>query len=164
MACPVHADFDPLAPGFLADPLAHRPDAPVFYAPSIDYYVVTRFEDVEHVFLHPEDYSAATAQLPLVQLVPEAREILLAGGHKPQPSMASLDPPEHTRLRRPAARAFTPRRVEAMRPRIQETVDALLDAVDPARPFDLVPALTFPLPATIVFTVMGVPERVWAQL
>ena len=102
----------------------------MFYAPSIDYYVVTRYRDIEEIFLNPQDYSAAAAQLPLVQLVPEAREILLAGGHKPQPSMVSLDPPDHTRLRRPAARAFTPRRVEAMRPRIQATVDELLDAVD----------------------------------
>jgi cytochrome P450 len=164
VGCPVHADFDPLSPAFLADPLADRPDAPVFYAPSIDYYVVTRFEDIEHVFLHPEDFSAGAAQLPLVALVPEAREILLAGGHKPQPSMVSLDPPEHTRLRRPAARAFTPRRVEAMRPRIQATVDDLLGAVDASRPFDLVSALTFPLPATIVFSFMGVPEADWPQL
>ena len=80
------------------------------------------------------------------QLVPEAREILLAGGHKPQPSMVSLDPPDHTRLRRPAARAFTPRRVEAMRPRIQATVDELLDAVDATQPFDLVAHAHVPAP------------------
>ena len=125
-SCPVHEDFDPLSDDFLADPFASFTDAPVFYAPSIDYYVVTRYRDIEEIFLNPQDYSAAAAQLPLVQLVPEAREILLAGGHKPQPSMVSLDPPDHTRLRRPAARAFTPRRVEAMRPRIQATVDELL--------------------------------------
>ena len=162
--CPVHADFDPLSDDFLADPFASFTDAPVFYAPSIDYYVVTRYRDIEAIFLNPQDYSAAAAQLPLVQLVPEAREILLAGGHKPQPSMVSLDPPDHTRLRRPAARAFTPRRVEAMRPRIQATVDELLDAVDATQPFDLVTTLTFPLPATIVFSFMGVPERDWPQL
>ena len=85
------------------------------------------------MFLDPETYSAAAAQLPLVPLVPEAREILLAGGHQPQPSMVSLDPPAHTRLRRPAARAFTPRRVAAMEPRIRATVDGILDAIDPAR-------------------------------
>jgi hypothetical protein len=101
-SCPVHADFDPLSAGFLADPFASFTDVPVFYAPAIDYYVVTRFADIEHVFLHPQDYSAAAAQLPLVQLVPEAREILLAGGHKPQPSMVSVDPPARAR---PAARA-----------------------------------------------------------
>jgi cytochrome P450 len=51
-----------------------------------------------------------------------------------------------------------------MRPRIQATVDQLLDAVDPSAPFDLVRTLTFPLPATIVFSFMGVPERDWPQL
>ena len=167
--CPVRADFDPLDPAFLEDPyavLASLPVAeePVFYAPALDYYVVTRYADVEAVFLDPHSYSAATAQLPLVPLVPAAREILAAGGHRPQPSMVSLDPPAHTRLRRPTSRAFTPRRVAAMEARIRATVDELLDAVDPAAPFDLVAALTFPLPASIVFSFMGVPEADWARL
>src|SRR5690349_18728562 len=168
-ACPVHAGFDPLSDDFLADPyavMAALPleETPVFYAPAIDGYVVTRHADVEAVFLDPATYSAAAAQLPLVPLVPEAREILAAGGHRPQPSMVSLDPPAHTRLRRPTSRAFTPRRVAAMEARIRATVDELLDAVDPAAPFDLVAALTFPLPASIVFSFMGVPEEDWAQL
>ena len=88
--------------------------------------MVTRYADVESVFLDPETYSAAAAQLPLVGLVPEALRILAEGGHRPQPSMVSLDQPEHTRLRRPA--------------------------------------LTFPLPATIIFSFMGVPERDWPTL
>jgi cytochrome P450 len=167
-ACPVHADFDPLSPTFLADPfavLASLPrEMPVFYAPSIDYYVVTRFADIEAVFLDHETYSAAAAGLPLVQLVPEAAQILLAGGHQPQPSMVSLDPPAHTRLRSPTARAFTPRRVAQMESRIRATVDQLLDAINPAAPFDLVATVTFPLPATIIFSFMGIPERDWPQL
>src|SRR5215831_11995096 len=167
-ACPVHADFDPLSPTFLADPfavLASLPhETPVFYAPSIDYYVVTRYADIEAVFLDPETYSAAPAQLPLVQLVPEATHILLGGGHKAQPSMVSLDPPAHTRLRSPTARAFTPRRVAQMEPTIRRTVDQLLHAVDPLAPFDLVSTLTFPLPATIIFSFVGIPESDWSQL
>jgi cytochrome P450 len=167
-ACPVHADFDPLSSMFLADPfavLSSLPnDSPVFYAPSIDYYVVTRYADIEAVFLDPETYSAATAQLPLAPLVPEAAQILLGGGHKPQPSMVSLDPPAHTRLRSPTARAFTPRRVAQMEPKIRRTVDQLLSAVDPSAPFDLVSALAFPLPATIIFSFVGIPEEKWPQL
>jgi cytochrome P450 len=168
-ACPVHADFDPLSEEFLADPyavMASLPlaETPVFYAPAIDYYVVTRYEDIEAVFLDPGTYSAAAAQLPLVKLEPEATEILLAGGHRPQPSMVSLDPPAHTRLRRPSSRAFTPRRVAEMEPRVRATLAELLDAVDPAEPFDLVETLTFPLPAAIVFSFMGVPEEDYAQL
>jgi cytochrome P450 len=167
-ACPVHADFDPLSPTFLADPfavLASLPrETPMFYAPSIGYYVVTRYADIEAVFLDSETYSAASAQLPLAQLVPEAAEILLGGGHRPQPSMVSLDPPAHTRLRSPTARAFTPQRVAQMEPRIRRTVDQLLDAVDPSAPFDLVSTLTFPLPATIVFSFVGIPELDWPRL
>src|SRR5262245_42210548 len=167
-ACPVHADFDPLSPSFLADPFAVLaslpPETPVFYAPSIDYYVVTRFADIEAILLDEATYSAAPAQLPLVPLAPEAARILLAGGHKPQPSMVSLDPPAHTRLRSPTARAFTPRRVAEMEPRIRATVDELLDAVDPLAPFDLVSTLTFPLPATIIFSFVGIPQDDWPQL
>jgi cytochrome P450 len=167
-ACPVHADFDPLSPMFLADPfavLASLPrETPVFYAPSIDYYVVTRYADIEAVFLDHETYSAAPAQLPLVPLVPEAAQILRASGITSQPSMVSLNPPAHTRLRAPTVRAFTPRRVAQMAPRIRATVDQLLDAIDPSAPFDLVSTLTFLLPTTIIFSFIGIPEHDWPQL
>jgi cytochrome P450 len=167
-ACPVHADFDPLSPTFLTDPfavLASLPrETPVFYAPSIDYYVVTRYADIEAVFLDHETYSAAPAQLPLVPLVPEAAQILRASGITSQPSMVSLNPPAHTRLRAPTVRAFTPRRVAQMAPRIRATVDQLLDAIDPSAPFDLVSTLTFLLPTTIIFSFIGIPEHDWPQL
>ena len=166
--CPVEHDFDPLSPAFLRDPFAILAtlddDTPVFYAPSIDYYVVTRYADIDAVFHDNQTYSAANAQLPLVPLAPEAGRILLAGGHKPQPSMVSLDEPAHRRLRGPAARALTPRRVAAMEPTIRATVDDLLDAIDTTRPVDLVSTLTFPLPATIIFSFIGVPPEDYAQL
>jgi hypothetical protein len=97
------------------------------------------------VFLDPGTFSAATAQLPLIALSPEVGKTLLDGGHKPQPSMVSRDPPAHGRLRRPAARAFTPRRVHEMEPRIRAPTAELLDAVDASLPFDLIEALAFPL-------------------
>ena len=73
--CPVDESFDPLAPEFLADPyavLASLPAVPLFYAPSIGYYVLTRHADIEQVFRDPATFSAAAAQAPLVPLVPEA--------------------------------------------------------------------------------------------
>ena len=167
--CPVDESFDPLAPEFLADPytiMARLPGGrkPVFFAPSIGYYVVTRYEDIEEVFKDPATYSAAAAQAPLVPLAPEAQQILLAGGHQPQPSMASLDEPAHARLRKPAARAFSMKRVTAMVPAIEAAAAQLLDAVRDETEFDLVAALAFPLPANIVFSLMGVPEDDYAQL
>ena len=161
--------FDPLAPEFLADPytiMAGLPGGkvPVFYAPSIGYYVVTSYDAVAQVFGDPATYSAAVAQAPLVPIIGEAQQILLAGGHKPQPSMVSLDEPEHARLRRPAARAFSMKRVTAMVPAIEATTARLLDAVDGSDEFDLVETLAFPLPANIVFSLMGVPAEDFARL
>jgi cytochrome P450 len=167
--CPVQESFDPLSASYLADPyavLAGLPPtaAPVFFAPSIGYYVVTRYADIEHVFADPAAYSAAIAQAPLAPLVPPAQEILLAGGHRPQPSMVSLDEPAHARLRKPAARAFSMKRVQAMIPAIEATTARLLDAVADQTAFDLVATLAFPLPANIVFSLMGVPERDYPKL
>jgi cytochrome P450 len=99
-----------------------------------------------------------------VPLGPETAQILRAGGLTAQPSMVSLDPPAHTRLRAPTVRAFTPRRVAQMAPRIRAAVAQLLDAINPATPFDLVATLTFPLPATIIFCLLGLPECDWPQL
>ena len=146
--------------------MARRPGggAPVFFAPSIGYYVVTRYDEIEQVFRDPATYSAAVAQAPLVPIVPEAQRILLGGGYKPQPTMVSLDEPEHARLRKPAARAFSMKRVTAMIPAIEATTARLLDAVAGQAEFDLVGALAFPLPANIVFSLMGVPEKDYAQL
>jgi cytochrome P450 len=167
--CPVDESFDPLSPEFLADPyavLAKLPhhDAPVFFAPSIGYYIATRYADIEAVFRDPASYSAAVAQAPLAPIVPEAQQILLAGGNKPQPTMVSLDEPEHARLRKPTARAFSMKRVRALVPAIEATTARLLDAVAGAGEFDLVATLAFPLPANIVFSLMGVPEQDFAQL
>jgi cytochrome P450 len=167
--CPVEADFDPLSPGYLAEPMRVLEalaveSRPLFYAPSIDHVVVLDHGLVDEVFRHPDVYSAANTQLPLVPIVPEAQEILRAGGHRPQPSMVSLDPPDHARLRRPAARAFTPRRVEAMADIIRTTTHDLLDGVEGHSRFDIVATVAHPLPASVMFALIGVPSEHWAQL
>jgi len=164
--CPIHADFDPFSDEFLADPfpIMAANEEPIFYAPSIDYYVVTRYEDIEAIFLDHETYSAAAAQLPLVALDPAAIQILRDDGYKPQPSMVSTDPPMHRRLRNPTVRAFTPRRVRTMLPKIEQILRQLLDEIDATQPFDVVSAVAFPLPATVVFELIGIPETHWAQL
>ncbi|MFE6667905.1 cytochrome P450 [Streptomyces sp. NPDC057697] len=73
-------------------------------------------------------------------------------------NLLELDAPHHTRLRRLVAREFTARRVEALRPRIQQITDGLLDAMVPAGRADLVDALAFPLPMTVICELIGVPD------
>ncbi|MEW1630243.1 cytochrome P450 [Streptomyces sp. NPDC089173] len=73
-------------------------------------------------------------------------------------NMLELDAPHHTRLRRLVAREFTPRRIEALRPRVTEITTELLDAMVPAGSADLVDAFAFPLPMTVICELLGVPD------
>ncbi|MEW2625019.1 cytochrome P450 [Streptomyces sp. NPDC048106] len=76
------------------------------------------------------------------------------------PNMLNSDPPDHGRLRKLVVREFTPRRVEALAPRVEELTGTLLDAML-ARPdgrADLVDALSFPLSMAVICELLGVPE------
>ncbi|MFJ8111921.1 cytochrome P450 [Streptomyces sp. NPDC096132] len=72
--------------------------------------------------------------------------------------LLTADPPQHTRLRALVSRAFTMRRVEELRPRIQRITDDLLDAMLPQGRADLVESLAYPLPITVICELLGVPE------
>ena len=72
--------------------------------------------------------------------------------------MLFSEPPRHTRLRALANRAFTPRRVEAMRPRIQAIVDELLDAIDGRHELDVIANLAYPLPVMVISEILSLPS------
>jgi cytochrome P450 len=72
--------------------------------------------------------------------------------------LLDTDPPDHTRLRRLVTREFTARRMEALRPRIQQITTELLDTMLPLGTADLIEALAFPLPITVICELLGVPD------
>ncbi len=82
--------------------------------------------------------------------------------------MLNMDPPDHTRLRKLVNKAFTARRMEALRPRVQEIADRLLDEMAGKPEVDLLDALAFPLPITVICELLDVPLdqrddfRVWS--
>ncbi|MFD7987169.1 cytochrome P450 [Kitasatospora indigofera] len=89
----------------------------------------------------------------------------LIGLAVPGPSMVTTDGPEHRRLRALVAQAFTPRRVELMRPRVEAITARLLDALAAGPPeVDLKTAFAFPLPMTVIGTLLGVDEADHAHL
>ena len=71
--------------------------------------------------------------------------------------MLNKDGEDHRRLRRLVTRAFTPRMVEQLRPRIQEIADELIDAVESRGEMDLVDEFAFPLPITVIAELLGIP-------
>lgn len=80
-----------------------------------------------------------------------------------QDSMLELEPPRHTQLRGLVLRAFTSRRIAALRPDIDQITGELLAAL-PSEPFDLIPAYCTQLPVRIIARLLGVPEAIWPDL
>jgi cytochrome P450 len=73
--------------------------------------------------------------------------------------MLNSDPPDHTRLRQLIQAAFTPRRVQTMRPHIEQITDTLLDGIDGADTADLIPSFAFPLPMLVIGRLLGLPAE-----
>jgi cytochrome P450 len=113
-------------------------------------WLVTRYADVRQVLIDPRfSRAAAGSDVPLAGLARLASE-----------SMPGMDPPEHTRLRKLVARAFTVRRVEKLRPRVTELVGELLGAMQSLpRPADLVEHFAVPLPIRVICELLGVPTQ-----
>ncbi|HZO76215.1 MAG TPA: cytochrome P450 [Ktedonobacteraceae bacterium] len=84
--------------------------------------------------------------------------------------MLTADPPDHTRLRGLVSKAFTPRMIEQLRPRIEQIADELLRAVSAQGTMDLIADFAFPLPITVICELLGIPIedrqqfRAWSQL
>ncbi|MFF8772519.1 cytochrome P450 [Kitasatospora sp. NPDC015120] len=162
-ACPVHHSFDPLGEAYIADPYpiltGVREETAAFYAPSIDMWVITRFDDIQAALMDPATFSAAVGQRPVFPLSEEAQSIIKAGFHA-YPVMSDCDPPRHTRIRRHNQKSFSARRISALEPKVWAKAEELLDAVEPGSgTVDLVSALTYPLPAYMIFTFIGFPDE-----
>lgn len=143
--------YNPLSPEVQNDPYAYytelRDRAPVAWIEPMRAWAVSRYADVDFILRNPRLFSsaswksAATGNPNLVQKVP---------------SLLSMDPPDHTRLRKLANRGFTPRLIRAMEPRVQAIVHDLLEPLMQHGEADLVPLFTVPLPIIVIAEMLGV--------
>ena len=162
MSQPPRVDlFDP---AFKADPYPTyarlRSSAPVYRAALPDgrgVWLITRYEDVLAVLKDKrfvKDWRGALTPEQLAQ-VPPIPEVM-----KPlSRNMLDTDPPDHERLRALVSKAFTPRLIERLRPRVQAISDGLLDAVQDRGEMDLIDDYAFPLPITVIAELLGVPAE-----
>jgi cytochrome P450 len=157
---PHDAVFDPFAEGFTDDPYPHyarlRAAASAYEHP-VGFWVLSRYDDVSALLrsrLSVEDRNAGPGPLrDLNEAVYGDRGRRMGGV-----SMLDKDPPDHTRLRKLVSKAFTPRAVAALEPRVEALVDEALDRIADAGDVDLVAELAFPLPFTVISQMMGMPD------
>ena len=155
--------FAPADVAFIADPYADyaelRERAPALYDEATDHWLISRFADVDallrdrrfgRTYLHVGTHADMGRPTPPDWHAP-FWDLINAG-------ILDMEPPDHTRVRKLVSKAFTPRFVEELRPRVQAIVDGLLDDLAGAGEFDLLPTLAEPLPVTVIAEMLGVPE------
>ena len=151
-------------PDVIADPYPLlrelRETSPVHRTGFSDFWILTRFEDCRTALRDQRLGSPEPG---------EEAPSLLASSRQPRRdgprSLLFLNPPDHTRIRSLVSRAFTPRRVEHMRPKVRAMTEALLDGVAESGQCDLIEELAFPLPANVISELVGVPvaDRDWLR-
>jgi cytochrome P450 len=130
-----------------------RAEAPIWENPE-GITVLTRFADCEAVLRDPR-FSASNdhADPPRILAADDPRLLMESG----PPPLIFLDPPDHTRLRKLVSKAFTPRSIERLRPRVQYLVDEILDRAADNGGLDVVADLGFELPVIVICELLGVP-------
>ncbi len=156
----VTAEFNPFTPGSLANPYpmyrALLEQNPISWNAMMEVWICARYEDVDFVLTSPNMSADRTrARNRFAEMQAQQQESL--GPFSRAQTMLSADPPVHTRLRKLVSKAFTPRAVENLRPRIQEIVDHLLDEAEKKGSMDLVQDLAYPLPVIVIAEMLGVP-------
>jgi len=140
-----------LDPEVHANPYPHyaamQETSPVCIVEPFGFYGVTRYDDVVSVLKRPEIFSsrAMTSMLGDLNPVPDALTLI------------ATDPPVHTRLRALVNRAFTPRAIAALEPRIRKITREALGRMSSSQPFELIGELGIPLPVTVIAELLGIP-------
>ncbi len=147
-----------------------RNEGPVHWSESQGAWLVMRYEDVAATIRDARRFSSRERFSAVLEpLAPEDRARLDPLEQHFSVGLLGSDPPDHTRLRHLINRAFTPRVVEELRPRVQVLVDELIDAARGRGEMDLIRDFAYPLPATVIAELLGVPAehqdrfKVWSD-
>ncbi len=149
-----------------------REESPVHLQPGLDgetpIWFVTRYEDVVALLTDNERF-VLDPKLALTPTELEAHVAEIAPDERVNENLLAKDGEDHRRLRRLVTKAFTPRIVEQVRPRIQQIADDLIDLVEERGSMELVDDFAFPLPITVIAELLGIPVedrerfRVWSS-
>lgn len=154
------AAFDPSQPSYLFDPYpalaALRAEDPVWFSADLEAWVVTGYAECSAVLHDASTYRSDFLAVEGARW-DEARrrsEVFLGG----VPALSAMAEPDHHRMRDTVSGAFSPRAVERLRPRIETIINALLDVIEPGRPFDVMGGLAYPLPRHVIAAQLGLAD------
>jgi cytochrome P450 len=125
-----------------------REHQPVLYLEPMNLWMVFRYDDVRTVL---SDHGRFSSRYD--QMVPGAE----GAAKGPASSLITSDPPRHTQVRSLVTRAFTPKAVAALEPRIEAITNELLDRVVPSGELDLIHDFAYPLPVIVIAELLGIP-------
>jgi cytochrome P450 len=152
-------DFHPFD---LADPFPFyewaRRQAPVFFSPELNYFVIARYADIKAVFDDWKTFSSENAQAPLRPIGEDARRIMREGGFTAYSGLSARVPPDHTRIRKVVQGCFGVRRFRAIEPQIRAIVTKAIDTVIHKGAADLFREFAYDVPALVLFKLVGVPD------
>jgi hypothetical protein len=163
-SAPVGAGHHGFEPFDLTDPFPAyqrlREEEPVMFDERIGYWVVSRYSDIKEVFADWETFSSENAQAPVRPVGDLAKTVMTEGGFTAYSGLSARVPPDHTRIRKIATKAFTPRRYKVMEPMIRDNVRRLVADMTSRHPDgrggDLVADLAWDLPTITILTLLGV--------
>ena len=161
-------EYRPNDPAVLDDPFPFyarlRQEDPAHWSPSLKAWVFTRYDDVKRVCLDTAGMSSDRLR-PFFASLPGAEAARIAELMRYLTLwMVFRDPPEHTRLRRLAAKVFNARSIHALRPEVEAITGWLLDALQGRDGFDFIAEFAGPLPALVIMHMLGVPKHELARL
>jgi cytochrome P450 len=161
-------EFQPSDADFLADPFPLyrrlRDEEPAHWSPRLKAWVLTRYEDVKRVCLDTAGMSSDRLR-PFFASLPGSEAARMAELIRILTLwMVFRDPPEHTRLRRLAAKVFHVRSINALRPNIEAITAWLLDALQERERVELIADFAGPLPALVIMDMLGVPRAELGRL
>jgi cytochrome P450 len=155
-------DYKPNDPEVLSDPFRLyarlRDEDPAHWSPRLRAWVLTRYDDVKRVCLDTAGMSSDRLRPFFATLPPPEAQRLAELAHYLTLWMVFRDPPDHTRLRRLAAKVFHVRSMHALRPNIESLTQWLLDSIGERREFDFIAEFAGPLPALVIMDMLGVPR------
>lgn len=151
-----------LSPAFVADPYPVfarlRAESPVRWVEAWNGWLITRAADIDATIRDTKRFRSGDRVTRVIESTPGFSLERLGALHENfRVGMAQTDPPEHNRVRGLVGSAFTPRRIESLRRRIQELVGGMIDARLASGRMDLVGDLAFPLPAILIAEMAGFP-------